>query len=128
MDILLVEDDVTTVDSIEICLYAFKPEWKIMKIGNGLDVVQTITSNTFDAIVMDLGLPGLDGILVLKELSNFCNVPIIIISARNNENEINLALKLGVKDYICKPFEYKRLLSSLTEHCEGALMNMENIN
>lgn len=62
----------------------------------------------------------------MKELSQFSNVPIIVVSARNNENEIVTVFELGGKDYIHKPFEYQRLLTSLNAYFEHSV-NKSNI-
>jgi two-component system KDP operon response regulator KdpE len=66
-------------------------------------------------VVLDLGLPDIDGSKVLEELRSFSSVPVIVISARHDPKVITNALKLGAIDYILKPFDIQILLSSLKD-------------
>ncbi len=66
-------------------------------------------------VVLDLGLPDIDGINVLQQLRGFSRSPVLVISARHDPAVITNALNLGAKDYILKPFKFETFLSSLRE-------------
>ncbi len=120
MRLLLAEDDATTVDAIKICLEVYKPDCSLRVIDNGTEVTSTLKAEAFDGLFLDLGLPGLDGMVILEELSHFSKVPIIVLTARHIEEDRLKALKLGVKDFISKPFDFHDLLKSVEEHFEVA--------
>ncbi len=119
MRLLLAEDDATTVDAVKLCLEVYKPDFTLTVIDNGREVINLIKSGTFDGLILDLGLPGLDGMVILEELSPFSKVPVIVITARHIEEDRLKALKLGVKDFIGKPFDFHVFLKSLEKHFEG---------
>lgn len=103
-----------------------KKEGYVVQIAeSGTDALNVIKNNYYDIILLDLGLPDLDGIEVLKIIRNQTDSPIIIISARNTELSKVEALDLGADDYITKPFGTKELLArirtSLRHHKNNAL-------
>lgn len=80
-------------------------------LGNGLDVVPWVRANTPRLVLLDLMLPGRDGLQVCKELRSFSSVPIIMITARVEEVDRLLGLDLGADDYICKPFSPREVVA-----------------
>ena len=64
-----------------------------------------------DVIVLDLGLPGRDGIEMLRELRRFSNVPVVIVTARGDETDRVVGLELGADDYVVKPFSPRELVA-----------------
>ena len=78
--------------------------FKITLAENGSDAIRLTESTRFDLIILDLGLPDIDGILVLKKLRTWVKHPIIILSARTDEQDIIAALDAGANDYLTKPF------------------------
>jgi two-component system, OmpR family, KDP operon response regulator KdpE len=113
MKILLVEDDETTVESIKLGLEIFKPGTDIVSVDKGLEAIKRIKEDTFDVVFLDLGLFDIDGIEVLKQVREFSNLPIIIISARTNQEVIENTKNLGANDFVIKPFDYHVLIKSL---------------
>jgi two-component system, OmpR family, KDP operon response regulator KdpE len=113
MRILLVEDDETTVESIKLGLEIFKPGTDVVSVDKGLDALKKIKEGSFDVVFLDLGLFDIDGIEVLKQARQFSNLPIIIISARTNQEVIENTQKLGANDFVIKPFDYHVLIKSL---------------
>jgi DNA-binding response OmpR family regulator len=113
MRILLVEDDETTVESIKLGLEIFKPGTDIVSVDKGLDALKKIKEGNFDVVFLDLGLFDIDGIEVLKQARLFSNLPIIIISARTNQEVIENTKILGANDFVIKPFDYHVLIKSL---------------
>jgi len=80
-------------------------------IANGLEVVAWVKQHKPDLILLDIMLPGLDGIEICKQLRVFSNVPIIMVTARVEEVDRLLGLELGCDDYICKPFSPREVVA-----------------
>lgn len=109
--VLLIEDDETI--SSYICTVLKNNDYKTIKShtgSNGLIIVKTYCP---DIILLDLGLPDIDGIDLIKEIRTFSQIPIIIISARGDEKEKVHALDLGADDYVTKPFGTQELLARI---------------
>ena len=89
----------------------FKREgYQVESVLDGQQALPLILSGNFDLIVLDLGLPGLDGRLILKEIrAQGLQTPIIVVTALSIEHEEQLSL--GANDYISKPFRFSKLLS-----------------
>ncbi|MCK9394548.1 MAG: response regulator [Methylobacter sp.] len=81
------------------------------RLANGLDVVPWLKSNTVDLIVLDLMLPGRDGLELCRDIRRFSAVPVIMVTARIEEVDRLLGLELGADDYICKPFSFREMVA-----------------
>jgi two-component system, OmpR family, KDP operon response regulator KdpE len=115
MKILMIEDDKQTVEVIKLSLENQDPASFVKPTYKGFEGLESARSEFFDVVLLDLGLPDVDGIKVLQELRGFSNTPVLIISARHDPDVIANALNLGAQDYILKPFAFKTLLRSLKE-------------
>ena len=113
MKLLLVEDDGVTIDAIRLCMEVYEPSSTVISTSSGQDAIDLLTKGEFDVVVLDLGLPDLDGFEVLKRIRLLGNTPVLVCSARRNIELIASAMKLGADDYIIKPFEFRILLDSL---------------
>ncbi len=80
-------------------------------LSNGLEVLPWLKANPTDLILLDLMLPGRDGLDICREIRSFSAVPIIIITARIEEIDRLLGLELGADDYICKPFSPREMVA-----------------
>lgn len=80
-------------------------------LGNGLEVVPAVRTLDPRLVLLDLSLPGRDGLEVCKELRSFSTVPIIMMTARVEEVDRLLGLELGADDYICKPFSHREVVA-----------------
>ncbi len=80
-------------------------------LSNGLEVLPWLKANYTDLILLDLMLPGRDGLDICRELRSFSTVPIIMITARIEEIDRLLGLELGADDYICKPFSPREMVA-----------------
>lgn len=78
---------------------------------DGLEVVQWLKQNSVDAVILDLMLPGKDGLQLCKEIREFSNVPILMVTARVEEIDRLIGLELGADDYICKPFSPREVVA-----------------
>jgi len=80
-------------------------------LNNGLEVLPWLKANHTDLVLLDLMLPGRDGLDICRELRSFSTVPIIMITARIEEIDRLLGLELGADDYICKPFSPREMVA-----------------
>jgi two-component system response regulator BaeR len=85
----------------------YEPEW----LANGLEVLPRVRAQMPALILLDLMLPGKDGIDICKEIRTFSAVPIIMITARIEEIDRLIGLELGADDYICKPFSPREVVA-----------------
>lgn len=85
--------------------------FEVFEAGNGQDGMRAARADRPNVIVLDLGLPGMDGLDVIRSLRQTSNVPIIILTARGDESDRVVGLELGADDYIVKPFSPKELVA-----------------
>lgn len=111
LSVLVIEDEKNICNFIETTLQT--QNYKVFKSYSASEGLCLITSQCPDLILLDLGLPDLDGIEVIRQIRTWSNTPIIVISARNVEKEKVKALDLGADDYITKPFGTAELLARL---------------
>lgn len=109
--ILLIEDEMAISNFISTILT--HNNYHVIKAATGRDALATATSQCPDLILLDLGLPDMDGIEVLKRIREWSSIPIIVVSARGHEREKVEALDLGADDYITKPFGTSELLARI---------------
>lgn len=109
--VLLIEDDKSIANFITTTLE--RGDYKVMHALSGREALSLSTSFCPNVVLLDLGLPDVDGIEVLKKLRAWSEVPVIIISARTKESEKVAALDLGADDYITKPFGTSELMARI---------------
>ena len=120
--ILLVEDDAKIADMLTNYLHMHDFETTVC--GNGLDAVPMARAIAPALVVLDLMLPGQDGIAVCEQLRAFSAVPIIMVTARVDEIDRLLGLDTGADDYVCKPFSPREVVArikALLRRAEGSL-------
>ena len=110
-NILVVEDDAPVRNLITTTLKA--NEYKFITAANGLDAIMSAVSHNPDIVLLDLGLPDMDGVDVIEKIRSWSNVPIIVISARSEISDKIEALDAGADDYLTKPFSVEELLARL---------------
>ncbi len=109
--ILVVEDDNSVKNLITTTLKAH--DYRYITAPNGDDAILEASSHNPDIVLLDLGLPDMDGVDVIKKIRTWSNMPIIVISARSEDNDKIEALDAGADDYITKPFSVEELLARL---------------
>lgn len=109
--ILLVEDDQSIRDFLKITLEG--NNYDLLMAKNGNEGLEILNHEVVHIILLDLGLPDIDGMELLEIIRKTSAVPIIIITARNHEKEKVTALDLGADDYITKPFGTQELLARI---------------
>lgn len=113
MKVLVIEDDPATVEAIRLCLEIHRPDTSVTLTAKGIEGIELLRGEAPDVVVLDLGLPDIDGIRVLEQIRRFSDVPVLIVSARDTQDSIVKGLELGAEDYIVKPFDYRDLLERL---------------
>ncbi|WP_434296002.1 response regulator [Clostridium sporogenes] len=125
--ILVVEDDRPIKNFITASLAA--QGFKYIETDKGNEAIALSMSYKPDLIILDLGLPDIDGIEVVKKVREWSNIPIIIVSARENERQKVEALDQGADDYLTKPFGIGELLARVRVALRHAITdNGENHN
>ena len=109
--ILVVEDDASVRNLITTTLRA--NNYRFITAGSGESAVSETASHNPDIILLDLGLPDIDGVEVIRRIRSWSNVPIIVISARSEDSDKIDALDAGADDYLTKPFSVDELLARL---------------
>lgn len=109
--ILVVEDDVSVRNLITTTLKAH--DYRYQTAFNGQTAILEASSHNPDIVLLDLGLPDMDGVEVIKKIRTWSNMPIIVISARSEDADKIVALDSGADDYLTKPFSVEELLARL---------------
>ena len=105
--ILVVDDDAKTVELVK--LYLSRDGYKVLTAYDGIEALRLARESRPDLIVLDLMLPGLDGLQVCRTLRAESDVPIIMLTAKTAEEDRLFGLDLGADDYVTKPFSPKEL-------------------
>lgn len=108
--IILVIDDEENVCEL-ITLYFGKSGFEVVCSGDGAEGMEMIKSHSPELVILDLMLPGIDGLEVCKEIRRSSSIPIIMLSARVDEVDRVLGLEMGADDYVTKPFSPRELLA-----------------
>ena len=109
--ILTVDDDALMRRSLTYTLE--QAGYRVSSAGTGEDALAQIDVEPPDLMLLDIGLPGMDGLEVLRQVQQRCDVPVIFLTARRRELEQVLGLELGADDYVTKPFDADVLLARI---------------
>jgi len=109
--VLLVEDDSSVRNLMTTTLKAHG--YRYLTAPNGDAAILEASSHNPDIVLLDLGLPDMDGVEVIKKIRSWSSMPIIVISARSEDTDKIDALDAGADDYLTKPFSVEELLARL---------------
>jgi len=107
--VLVVDDQPAIVEIVRD--YLADAGYRVSTAASGDDALRQVRSITPDLVVLDLGLPGMDGLDVARTVRQTSNVPIIMLTARSDETDRVVGLELGADDYLVKPFSPRELLA-----------------
>ena len=107
--VLVIEDDPKTRETIG--LYLVREGFEAIPAADGPSGLSAARSSSPDLVVLDLMLPGLDGLAICRELRRTSAVPIIMVTARGTDEEVRRGLDLGADDYVTKPFSPRTLMA-----------------
>ena len=107
-NILMIEDDIELAEIISETLEAYKI--KVTNFTSPKKAIESLKNNIYDLVILDLSLPEIDGLEVLKKIREFSNIPIIISSARSDFDDKSIAFENGADDYLPKPYDLRELV------------------
>ena len=107
--ILVVEDE--RIIRNMICTALTNNGYQVYSTGSGLNACALITSQRPDLVILDIGLPDIDGLEIIRQVRSWSHLPIVIVSARTHERDKIEALDMGADDYLTKPFGTGELLA-----------------
>lgn len=105
--ILVVDDDIRTVELVK--LYLNRDSYRVITATDGIEALRLARESNPDLIVLDLMLPGIDGLEICRTLRNESDVPIIMLTAMTTDDDRLRGLDLGADDYVTKPFSPREL-------------------
>ena len=100
--ILVIEDEKSIAHFISTILTA--NGYEAMRAATGAEAMSMISSHCPDLVILDLGLPDMDGLDILRQIRSWSTMPVVVVSARSHEQDKVSALDLGADDYLTKPF------------------------
>ncbi|MBW4721294.1 response regulator transcription factor [Saccharothrix obliqua] len=112
VSVLLVEDDPVVRSAVTRALTGLGHA--VLPVGTALEALREVAGARFDLVVLDLGLPDMDGADALRMMRGVCDVPVIVATARDDEAEIVRLLNAGADDYLVKPFSSEHLAARLS--------------
>ena len=121
-NIMIVEDDPALRDIVQIALE--REGMSVEAVGDGEAALKRFRSaGSFDLIVLDIMLPGIDGISLCQELRKSSDVPVVMLTARDGERNIVLGLEVGADDYVTKPVSPLEMVSRVRAHLRRRRMD-----
>lgn len=109
--ILCVEDDAAILMPLRYALE--REEWQVTWANTGLQAIDAIQQQAFDFIILDIGLPDLNGFEVCKKIRQFNHTPLLFLTARDDEIDRIVGLEIGADDYCTKPFSSREIVSRI---------------
>lgn len=112
MKILIVDDEKRIRDVVRE--YCYNESYEVVEAENGLEAISKVKEiSNIDLIIMDIMMPKLDGYSASREIKKICDVPIIMLSAREEEYDKLTGFEIGIDDYVTKPFSPKELIARI---------------
>lgn len=109
---ILIVDDEEMIRAV-LCEYAKLEGYETDEAGDGMEAIKLCKENNYDLVVMDIMMPKVDGFSATKEIRKFSDVPVMMLSARNEEMDKLYCFELGVDDYVVKPFSSKEVMARI---------------
>ena len=111
--VLIIEDDQNIVSTVSVAFQMRWPEAELVSTVMGEEGLHLVETENPDLVILDLGLPDIDGFDVLRRLRLFSSVPVVILTVRGDEADKVKGIELGADDYVVKPFKPQELLTRL---------------
>jgi two-component system KDP operon response regulator KdpE len=120
--ILIIDDEPDVTRAVKLAITIQEPEWEVIEANDGECGLELIDREAPDLVLLDLSMPGMHGFDVLEQTRLFSNVPVIILTVKDDELDKVRGLELGADDYIVKPFghlELRARIRSVLRRVEG---------
>ncbi|MBT4513185.1 MAG: response regulator transcription factor [Chloroflexi bacterium] len=111
MKVVIIEDDPEIVEAVSLCFDLRWPDVDVVSANEGIDGLGLIEKECPDIVILDVGLPDIDGFEVCRRIRLFSDVPVIMLTVKDQEFDKVKGLELGADDYITKPFSHVELLA-----------------
>ena len=111
MRVVIIEDDPEIVEAVSLCFDLRWPDVEVFSANEGIAGLDIIEKETPDIVILDIGLPDIDGFEVCRRIRLFSDVPVVILTVKDQEFDKVKGLELGADDYITKPFSHVELLA-----------------
>lgn len=111
MKVLVIEDDPGIIEVVSLC---FQLRWSgttVISASTGNKGLEQVETESPDVVILDIGLPDVDGYQILKEIRRFSDVPVLMLTVRGEDTDVARGLELGADDYITKPFSHIELIA-----------------
>jgi len=108
---MVIEDDPGIIEVVSLC---FQLRWSgttVISAANGHKGIELVEAESPDVVILDIGLPDIDGYQVLREIRRFADVPVLMLTVRGEDTDVAKGLELGADDYITKPFSHIELIA-----------------
>ncbi len=109
--ILIADDEIKIREVLKE--YGKINNYEVYEAGDGLETIEMVEKYDFDCVVLDIMMPNMDGYNACKRIKKIKNIPVIILSARTEEEEKLYAFELGIDDYVTKPFSPRELMARI---------------
>ena len=113
MKILLVDDEKEFVKILTVAFQVYRPDYTLIAAYTGTEGLTKAETEDADLVVLDVMLPDIDGLEVCRRLRARGNIPIILLTAKDREDEIVEGFEAGADDYVTKPFSYRTLMARI---------------
>ncbi len=110
-NILVIDDEIEIVELVEV--YLINERYKVFKAYNGEEGLKILDSEKIHLVVLDIMMPGIDGLAVCRKIRSKMNIPIIMLSAKSQDMDKILGLSTGADDYMVKPFNPMELIARI---------------
>lgn len=111
MKILVVDDEPDVIKVIGISFRMQQPAWEVIGATDGIEALELVERERPDVVLLDIGLPEMNGLDVLRSIRLFSDVPVIMLTVRDDELSKVQGLEFGADDYMTKPFSHLELLA-----------------
>jgi len=111
LKVVVVDDSPEIIEVVSLC---FQLRWsgaEVLSAPNGAEGLELIEAESPDIVILDIGLPDMDGFQVLREIRRFSQMPVIMLTVRGEDTDVAKGLELGADDYITKPFSHIELVA-----------------
>jgi DNA-binding response OmpR family regulator len=125
-NVLVIEDDLGVRDVVRIALEYEGMDIEVAQSGEDA-LALLVPSHSFDLLIMDVMLPGIDGIALCQEVRARDDVPIVMLTARDDETSIIVGLEVGADDYVTKPFSTRQLVSRVRSNLRRRRLDAQNL-
>jgi DNA-binding response OmpR family regulator len=119
IQVLVIEDDKYIREAIRLCFRIFWPEAEVSFADEGQAGITLAKNKPPDVILLDLGLPDINGFEVLNRIRTFSQVPVIILTATRDQENVVRAIQSGANDYVVKPFKQIELMPRVRKVCHS---------